>query len=159
MHRGRPYPRHPTYWATEAWFWPGFVPWKLRLDTTVLYTEPWNQIPLDFGGISFPGYHDSKPLVMAYDFLILAGSPPLTLRVFLDRVGAFPNWKARWRCEIGRNWLTVESTAYLIQPYPQLEVKADNFQYCVPVPPYTDTAGVTLHFRPATYAQGGSPYD
>lgn len=159
MHRGRPYPRHPTYWGTEAWFFPGYVPWKMRLDVTVNYGEPWNQIPIDFGGVSFPGYHNPRPLVMAYDFLVKPGTPDLTLRVLLDRIGVSPNFYARWKCEIGGNYTDVYSTAFLLQPYPQKVVKADLFPYCVPLPPYTYTGPVTLHFRPATYAEGGTPYD
>lgn len=158
MHRGNPYPRHPTYWATEAWFWPGFVPWKMRLDVTVNYGEPWNYIPIDFGGISFVGSHAPKPLVMAYDFLVIAGSPSLTLRVLLDRIGTRPNYQARWRAEIAYDWTTVLSTAYLLQSYPRTVVAADTFQFCVPVTPFTYIGPVTLHLRPATYAEGGSPY-
>lgn len=158
MHRGNPYPRHPTYWGTEAWFWPGFPPWKMRLDVTINPGEPWDEIPANFGGVSFPGYHDPKPLIMAYDFLIVAGSPPLTLRVLMERIGNRPNYRAQWRCELGYNWTSIASTAYLVQSYPQSAVDALLFTYCEPVAPYTYTGPVSLAIRPATYAEGGSPY-
>lgn len=159
MHRGRPYPRHPTYWATEAWFWPGFVPWKMRLDAASNLGDPWDQIPAGFGGVSTAGHHDPKPLVIVYDLLVLPGSPSLTLRVLLDRIGSSPDYQARWRCEIAYDWVTVISTAYLVQSYPQTAVAADVFTHCAPGAPYSYTGPVTLHLRPATYAEGGSPWD
>lgn len=44
MHVGKLYPFHPIYWATECWFFPNFVPWKLRLSIGVAQPSPWDII-------------------------------------------------------------------------------------------------------------------
>lgn len=159
MHRGRPYPRHPTYWATEAWFWPGFVPWKMKIAVGTLTVEPWNQIPPNFAAVSFPGFCQDPPTIISYEITVVGGSPPLTLRVYLERHGTFPDYKARWRVELAQNWIFVMSTAYALQEYPQRVISVDQFDYCAPVDPYEYTGPVAMSFRPATYADGGSPYD
>lgn len=159
MHRGRPYPRHPTYWATEAWFWPGFVPWKLVMYAGSFVDAPWDLIPPFWTGISDPGYHDSKPLVIAYDFFVAAGTPPVRFRVLLDRIGTPGNFQARWRGELCHIIGFPLSTAFAVQPYPQTVVELVSFDYSEPEPPYTYTDGPLISLAPANYAEGGSPYD
>lgn len=159
MHRGRPYPRHPEYWSTEGWFWPGFVPWKLTCKRTGEADMPWAMIPTDQLFVSEPGIHPARPVVIEYRFILVPGTPPVELIVFLRRHGEKPGpYKCLWTATLGGSE-QVFSTAYAFQTYPQKVVALDGFDYSVPQDPYTSTAGPPLRCRPADYAQGGSPYD
>jgi hypothetical protein len=159
MHRGRPYPFHPTYWATEAWFWRGHCPWKMTVHFNGFTDEPWSFIPPGFDGLSDAGRHPLNPTEISYDFLVVDGTPPLTLTVTLDRIGSHPNYRARWRAFLRADYAWDYSVAFGVQQYPQRIISIDQFDYSVPVLPYTSTAGPPLILRPADYATGGSPWD
>jgi hypothetical protein len=121
--------------------------------------EPWAQIDDLTTYLSAAGIHLPKPLIISYEFLIVDGSPPLKLRVLLDKYPTGYPWGARWRAELYYGAGGVLATAYAIQPYPQQRVYIDTWQYTIPEPPYTGTSPPRLGFAPANYAEGGSPYN
>jgi hypothetical protein len=157
MHKGRPYPFHPSYWSTEAWFYHGFMPWKMFGDVTGSLMPPWNALDPSWSGISDPGIVNSDRTIIRYHFDITPPSFATDLDVNCElSIISGTKW-ARWRAYIGDGgpaW----SEAILLQDFPQRVVLADGFDFALPAPPYTSAAGPPLRFRPATYAEGGSPW-
>lgn len=158
MHKGRPYPYHPFYWSTEAWFYRGFVPWKLvGEDLAGTWGYPFDHFHFANGGeVSAEGIADPDYKVITYTF-VQEGNPA-TLRVLLDKFmdGATP--KARWRTAIAWDGIT-RGTAYLLQTYPQRVVLGEGCDMVICPPPSAAEGKPNYRFSPATYSQGGSPYD
>lgn len=158
MHRGKIYPYHPAFWTAPAWFWPGFVPWKLRATVGDTLPPPWNVLFDGLVSVSEPGEPSADYGSVEY----LIPCPPLAnlyqLVVTLDLHGTGANRSARWRMTIGQNGIGW-ATAFALQPYPQYLCKCESWDYTIPAPPYTSASGPDIVLLPATYAQGGSPWD
>lgn len=157
MHVGRPYPYNLIYYATEAWFWPGFVPHKLWGELTASPLPPFNVMPFPWTGISDPGVVSADEKLVTYEFAVFPPAAYPALFVSLDRITLLGEYKARWRATLADGsgaW----GTAFLIQDYPQRVVYANGFDYTVPAPPYTGAQGPPFRFRPALYSEGGTPY-
>jgi len=157
MHRGRPYPYHKTYWATEAWFWPGFVPHKMHLEMGVGAVEPWNVIPQGHKAVSEVGTHADPPKIMRYHY-DLETEPQAKLDVYLDKFEFGGRWYARWRAVLEVYGIVYTATATALQAYPQLVVSIDRFDESYDVLHGFVVPGPPLILRPATYVQGGDPY-
>lgn len=158
MHRGMAYPYHPSYWSTTAWFWPGFVPWKMRMYIQGPQEAPWDAVLFNTWCVSEPGAPSADFSNIAYQFVYPPPVAPIYFALILDQVEGTGVKKARWRMSIGQqgNWW---SQAFAFQTFPQREVKLEGFEYSVPVPPFTSVAGPSILLRPATYAEGGSPWN
>lgn len=157
MHAGRPYPYHPEYWATEAWFYRGFVPFKLKGTLTATANPPWNIMPPGWTGVSDPGVTSMGGKEITYEFAVFPPGAFPQLLVTMDKHILGSDSKARWRCTLsgsGGPW----ATAVLLQPFPQRVVLANGFDYSLPAPPYTSAVGPPLRFEPADYDEGGSPW-
>lgn len=157
MHRGRVHPYHPTYWGTEAWFWPGFVPWKLHLLMGTGAVPPWDVIPEGHMAVSLAGTHDSAPKEMRYHW-DLNTDPQARLDVLLDKWQFGGRIYARWRAIIEAYGVVYTATATALQSYPQRIVSIDRFDDSLDVVHGIVVPGPPLILRPATYGQGGSPY-
>lgn len=157
MHSGRDYPYHPDYWATEAWFWRGFVPFKLHAELTAPAGPPFTIIPFPWSELSDPGEVSLDAKEITYEIAIFPPAAYPSLTVTLDRLDLGGEYKARWRATL-RDGAGAWGTAFLLQPYPQRVVLANGFDYVVPSPPYTGAQGPPLKLRPATYEEGGSPW-
>ena len=156
-HRGRTYPYHPDLYATEAWFWPGFCPWKLYGEATAELFPPWVLIPPTWTGVSEAGVTSTDYKVISYRFSIPLTVPPLYFKVSMQLRGLRPDRKAHWKIFLpdpGPHY----AVAWLNQSYPQRVVSCGGFPFFLPAPPYTPDTGPALMFRPATYAEGGSPW-
>lgn len=157
MHSGRPYPYHPSYWATEAWFYRGFVPFKLHAETTGACAPPFSIVPYPWNALSDPGTVSPDCKVITYEIAIFPPDAYPALIVSMDLLVIDGDRKARWRATLrdgGGAW----GTAFALQTYPQRLVLVDGFDYVVPAPPYTGAQGPPIKLRPATYAEGGSPW-
>lgn len=156
-HDGRHYPFCVEYWATEGWFWPGFVPYKLVGLALPPLNPPWNVLLIGWTGVSDPVQVSTDVKTVSYTFHPTGSMGGLVLVVSLDKIGVLESRQCRWRATIG-DGVSWWATAYLMQDYPQYAVAANGFDYSLPSPPYTSDDGPNLQFRPATYAEGGSPY-
>lgn len=158
MHKGRPYPFHQRYYATEAWFWPGYPPWKMHLTAGQFLPPPWNVLIPGEAMISTPGIcsDNSKEITFTWSWII--GELTRQIVATMDCHQIEKTLYARWRMSIGDGeaWW---STALKLQSYPQRVVAVSEWDHCVPAPPYTSAAGPAITLRPATYAEGGSPWD
>lgn len=157
MHKGRTYPFLPRYWATEAWFWPGFVPWRFLLHTTGPLTPPWNAIPTGIDLLSDAGDSSTNIKQPAWAFDASHDGFTCLLDLVLDKITDITGSYARWRLFIsngGPAW----AVGIALQPYPQYVVNLPRFDFSLPTPPYTSPAGPLISVRPATYAEGGSPW-
>jgi hypothetical protein len=157
MHRGNPYPYHPTYWATEAWFFPGYVPWKLRLAFYPNNPPPWLLFPFGQSYVTEAGVVDDPADTIAYTMRTIIDGALVILQIGLwkEVVNGTP-W-AVWGMELevaGQLW----SRAGAKQLYPQRVVACDEFDFSIPMPPYQNSDPPLLNIRPATYAEGGSPW-
>jgi len=157
MHRGRTYPFAPKYWATEAWFWPGFVPWKMHAFYNGFDGPPWDFIPIGWQQNSEEVFFtpDMKEAVYVWFF---AGLPPLYgMAVTLVRDDSFGFAQARFAVTL-TDTAGLISEAYDYQAFPQRTVQCGGFSSSTPYPPYTYDGTVSMVFRPSTYAEGGSPW-
>lgn len=155
MHKGRIYPYHPIYWATEGWFWPGFVPWKLTLDVFDNGLPPWNIYSAGYGEVSIAGVvHPSRTLV-TYDFVHF--SPAFGLRVQLDSGVIAGVKQCRYRM-ILLSGVVEWAQAIRLDPIPQTVVFANSWPFVFPDPPYTANQSPPYQIKAARYDQGGSPW-
>ena len=119
---------------------------------------PWFYIPAGWTGISEEGWVSTRPTDIMYRFIVVPGSPPLVLDLWLYLVGSGEGRKAQWKAELFYGPASHLTTGYALQPYPQKVVYINGLQWSVPVAPYISTLGPPLEFRPADYDEGGSPY-
>lgn len=157
MHAGRHYPYHPSYWATEAWYWPGFVPFKLRGELNCAPFGFWTQIPLNWTGVSDPGVTSADCKTITYEFAIDPPGAYPQLLVTLEKVILAGQFKARWKVDLNDALGTLD-TCWAWQSYPQLAVYVNGLTDAEPPLPPSAGNTICLEFRPATYAEGGSPW-
>lgn len=156
-HIGRPYPYHPEYWATEAWFYRGFVPWKLT-------AEPEFPIPPFFGCVvgafippSGPGETTGDAKKIKYTFVADGECLVTQMEVTLEAISPGVGGSARWNLK-SYYWDGSFETQFLDQPYPQRVVLSPWFTMTVPNPDVGPSLLMLVRFHPATYDEGGSPF-
>lgn len=157
MHRGKSYPYHPAYWSAPAWFWPGFLPWRMVVEVASTNDPPWDQWATYGPTLQLPGVPSDDYGQMVYNFFMNPMYGNYTLKIFLDRAGDHPNYSARWTAKLWQSNILL-ATAYAFQNYPQTRVGIIAWDRTVPEPPYTSTAGPIITCRPASYEEGGSPW-
>ena len=157
MHKGRWYPFHPNYWSAPAWFWPGFVPWKLRavdvpIGVTMFGCPAGTPIV-----ISDPGIPSDDSMVIDYFIPLAGGCAMHWLGVTMERVGGLGSFEARWT--VGTEyWDGSREYQSMNQEYPQREVLSPVFSFTIPPMEVGPPIVVHPRFFPATYAEGGSPW-
>lgn len=157
MHVHRPYPFHPTYWATECFFWPGFVPWKMFGE---LQGPPPPEFPcVDFPwqGVSDPGEVVPDATQIIYRFPISGSGCADELKLSLEQISKDGKLWARWKIITNLAGILTAS-AWLYQPNPQRNVAtgAQFFNVLDQVDPTSHL--VPMAFHPSTFADGGSPF-
>lgn len=156
-HKGRTYPYAVHYWATEGWFWPGFVPWRMHLLFASAPGLPWSLLSPGTELISDPVIYQNRDRRARYTFTIVSGLV-YVLTVDLQVVSKGINGLVSWFLTM-KQASVVQGTAMELQPYPQRVVFSDatiqTYPGCVSGGGVCPTGYV---FRPATYAEGGSPY-
>lgn len=157
-HIGRNYPYLPEYWATEAWFWPGFVPWKLvaSFDDTIIL--PWFRLTLGWTGVSqvYSLTDDCKEVTYQFPLTLRNGDDGYLL-VRLRKVTISSVNKAEWYMVVIDDGVPF-AEGYAWQPFPQRVVYVDTWDVGHDLPSGTDCLPPPLTIRPATYEEGGSPF-
>jgi hypothetical protein len=155
MHKGRAYPYHPTFWATEAWFWPGFVPWKMTLSVFNNSDPPWGILTAGYGEVSQPGIPSPIPKTIEYHFT--AHAPAYGLILKLNRFTLSGVDYARWFLQIVSG-VGVWSTAVHLQDYPQRIIFNRSWPIVIGSIPYPVMGPPRYQFTPSLYTEGGSPW-
>lgn len=157
MHRGRSYPFMPDRWAALAWFWPGCVPWKVWLVCDHPSDFPWEHLGNIAGQASDAGIVAADGTSVDYGLgggLLPAG---VTLDVICERGMVAGLLTAKWRVQLYESGIL---TGYGIanQPYPQNQFFIDRWDDTLSPGGSTMGPPPPITIRPATYAEGGSPY-
>ena len=155
MHKGRAYPYHPSYWATECFFYPGFLPWKLTLDVTATGTPPWNIYPALYQEISNPGTISPGGQRMVYEFVAHAAFYGLIVTIETFFVSGVKN--ARWKMQLVSG-VAGWAMAINFQPSPIRQVFNNTWPIFAGSIPYPVVGAPPYLLRPATYIEGGSPW-
>jgi len=158
MHVGRLYPYLPKYWATECWFWPGFVPWKfygLLIGGTP--APPWDVMSGIWGAFSDAGGTVLDCTQAYWNFLVQADEGVYTLKLSMEEIVREGVPLCRTKLQL-KNGAVELANAWLYQPYPQFQIDLENKNFSmsdtvVAVPPY-----LTINFRPAVFSEVGSPF-
>lgn len=156
-HKGRPYPFHPSYWSTEAWFYPGFVPWKMIAEQ-VGGLRPF--FGCSFGSpdpISEPGVPSYDSTSIEYDFEPVNDCLVIFFQLTLLKVGSGTSSKAAWVL-VSIYWDHTSEYQIMEQDYPQRVVLSPAFLLSIPNPDVGPTIFQYVQFSPADYEKGGSPY-
>jgi hypothetical protein len=158
MHIGRAYPWIPAYYATECQFWPGYVPWKFWGTAPVLNPHPWDGIPTNWAQLSGQGDTVVDCTQAFWDLPIPTPSPlsNLALSIEMEVIGGkrYAVWKA-----IVYTFITPIASAWYFLSYPQYSCAVPVAQWWSVHDPLVSPTGPWLGFRPATYEEGGSPWD
>lgn len=158
MHKGRPYPYHPSYWATEGWFYRGFMPWRMKLTVTSAMVNPWDCLPIGYTAISDPGVPSLDSKVIYYDWIEIGLFFPVNFRLTAKKetlAGSdICSWRGDMRFHDGQHVAGFES-----QVYPQRVVYLNFMRIVVPVPVTDFGSNICMMFEPASYEEGGSPWD
>lgn len=157
-HKGRPYPYHPDYWSTEAWFWPGYVPWKLKGLRVDAKDDPWDFCIFPNPQISEAGIPSTDRKVMSYTFNIGTGCLVTMIVVEMDLQGGHPGGLARWTVT-AIYWDATSDTEVKTQEFPQRVVDSPVFEFEVPDPGCEPFDLVFVKFQPASYEEGGTPWE
>ena len=152
MHKGRLFPYHPTYWATNAWFWPGYVPWKIAIVISSGQPSPWDIVPAATY-ITEPGI-TSSPIPNGIIYRTSSGGASWQLELGLDSVGEWPGWQGRWSLSLSR---PVGSPALVrkISPAPLYSVTNSDWPIRYLVDPYSTPSAPNARVRAATWAETG----
>jgi hypothetical protein len=156
-HKGRSYPFHPTYWSTEAWFWPGYCPWKLKALRSGVDPDPWDFCLLPTSMISLPGVPTADAKKIFYQFILdgicLVSEIDVTMELGLGPDGQAAQWTVT-----AKYWDSTQDTDVAFQVFPQRQVDSPVFHFEVPDPGCEPFDDVWVKFQPANYEEGGSPY-
>lgn len=157
MHLGKYYPFHPRYWCTEAWFWPGFVPWKMLGQTVATNAPPWDVVGTWYPTTSDVGNPSTDAKKIEYHWTMFPPNGDGDLVLTLDLAEYSGLKYARWKLEYIPTAGPI-LVAFLFQPFPQRLIDATGVQLWSTEDPTIPPDGPTFVFGPATYAEGGSPY-
>lgn len=158
MHRGRSYPFYPDYWATEAWFWPGFVPWKIRASLPIAASPPWDPLGYPFDAVSDAGVVVSDRTQISYHWSLIPPATATDLEVSLEMITVSDVQYARWKAKLLSGMIEV-ADAWLYQDFPQRVVSTGGNLWNLVNSPVLIPPFLNLVCLPATYAEGGSPWD
>lgn len=152
---GRNYPYHPTYFATEAWFWPRYLPWKMTYEVVGFLPYPWN-FPGSLDRVSAAGvpYDDNRG--MRYNWTdVPYPTLNLQLKMWSEKVAGVA--RGFWELSIAvdlHGW--ARACQEELSPVPR------NFNHswniCPLIVPYMPVDVPDVQTRPASYAEGGSPW-
>lgn len=157
MHAGRSHPYHPNYWAAPAWFWPGHVPWKMKVSHQAPPDGLWDVLGDLVGAVSSAGVPSTDSSVIVYAMPLGVLPYGVGLQIELSRGGSFPSYTASWRSRLYYTGVLL-GIGRANQSYPQTVVSIQE---------WTDTANVAgvvigppplLTCVPANYVDGGSPW-
>jgi len=157
VHRGNLYPYHPSYWATECYFWPSWVPWKIFVEVGGGAFLPSSQLAPGWSGPSEAGDADADIKVPTWEIVIPRVSGPdvqlivSSFKIELD--GPKVGWALAF-LDGGAN----DSTWAAAQPYPGMVFGLDYHEPKCVWPPAFEGHTLNISIRPATWAEGGSPW-
>lgn len=157
MHKGLDYPFHPKYWATEAWFWPGFVPWKMTFNGSVGNTYPWSAVWTSYNMVSDAGVvtPDSLKVRYSWEINVIGVADVMKLQLELAEISGV-QYAHR------HVWLELADVdiahLYHFQTFPQRRCVVSGPGWMESDDPSDTAADQWLEFRPTTYAEGGSPW-
>lgn len=157
MHKGNPYPFHPTYWATECQFYPGLVPWRLFLVGLVggnaTFAPVYSRVGLPSQIGLAPG--DATQISWNYSFLNSGHGYTFTLSLELveDAGVKYAQWAGRQRKD------GVDVNKYRLRlPFPQRVLDTGASVWTNTFTTDTGLNDITCRVRGATYGEGGSPW-
>jgi hypothetical protein len=157
MHKGKFYCFNPHYWVTEAWYWPGFVPWKLKAESLGVQPAPWSACDFSVLRVSEPliATIDSKKATWWIDVSPPGDSAHLIVTAEKTFIGGDPwaVWKMTLDVPAHTNIMAVG-----VQEYPQYRVLVDTWSFCVPADPPPVGPLPLIKLTPPTWAESGSPY-
>lgn len=157
MHKGKLYPYAWEYWAGEAWFWPGWLPYQMRLDTPSVIDDAWASIPTNATIISQP----MEPLDDTYQqvsYIFALSGPPTfaSLTAFLQRVKLSNTLYALWYVHLKRAG-TLLKTAVAMQDYPQSRVLCDWNELRWSFPGSCNPIPLNIRLQPAAWEYSLGP--
>lgn len=156
-HLGRPYPYHPIYWATEGWFYPHYVPWKMRFIVWGVNLEPWDGLYYGLELVSDEGQVSEDIQVIQYKWHFDDAGFHYDITLSMEARKDLVPGKAQWLLALKRDdvpW-AIASKLEVIPPSSNVLITWDdgfNLQTGMPCdPPF-------FQLFQATYAEGGTPY-
>jgi len=156
VHKGRSYPFLWWYWATEAWFWPGFVPWKFRAAWSSFLLPPFDALGNSFVGTSGGGTVVSDRTQAAWAWTVSVSPNVYTLRLSMEQIEVSGVKYARSKLDFAlASGGPLLGEAWLYQDFPQYAIDLNNKRWglvnlVVPPAPY-----LSLDLRPANYSEAG----
>lgn len=157
MHKGRIYPYTPKYWATEGWFWPGFVPWKM--DGEILVPGiVWNPyVSAQILGPSNPSTVALNGKSVRYSWNLSPPDIATSIAVSLSKQHYTQGDYCRWQIVLTQGAVVLDRV-YQFQPFPQYSVFTTSDLWTNVDNPDGVTGGPQVLFGPSNYADGGSPW-
>jgi hypothetical protein len=156
-HIGRTFPYHPIYWVPECLFWPAYAPWKMMWHDPLEAIDPWFNVSGPAFVLSDVGEVSDDRQTMTYRWAIDSDT-------------------GRWllKCELTSRVIDGVKVCYMLLTLNDgtedvgtadanygAEVRLFPLvgaQGCDPLPGVPAYGPVNCYLRPATYAEGGTPY-
>lgn len=157
MHRGRTYPYHPNYWATECIFWPGFVPWKMVSSVTRVNTAPWDKIVVGSVGVSDVGICVPDSTQISWHWSLVPPNLATDLVLSVEMISFLGVNYCRWKLKLSLGIVEV-ADAWWYQPYPSFTSGFISGSCTDVNNPDGSGNAVWIQCSCATYAEGGSPW-
>jgi hypothetical protein len=157
MHKGKFYPYNPIFWATESWFYPGWLPWKCSAVNLGLWAPPWDQIGLGVLGISDPAVTVPDASQISYHWTLTGSSSATDLEVSMEQIRVSGVDYARYKAvATGGPGGTASAWLYTAKPRRIVTTLGEPWNIVNAVDP--QPGQIQLWIQPATYAEGGSPW-
>lgn len=150
MHKGRSYPYDWYFWGTECFFWPGFVPWQLRVTNFPGVGYPWDQLSHISVACSIPAIGVPDRTQVYWEWPMGGVGGLIRVRVSVEKEMIYGRDWAVWNADaydIAFNHTTV----WLFQGHPQYTFLAPGQHWWTVHDPHAGATGPFLGFRPARW--------
>ena len=157
MHKGRTYPFHPTFWATQCFFWPGYVPWKMTLRHNESTIYPWSLMGPSLMQVSLEGQTVPDATAIFWEWPLTSPAAADDFRVSVEMVAFDTRFYATWKAVLRQSGIT-KGTAWFFQPFPCYSCAVPGSPWWDIYDPLSTPHGPNLQLDPSTYAEGGTPW-
>lgn len=156
MHKGQVYAFAPAYWATECFFWPGFVPWKAYVDLPADQGGGWDNLFLPINAVSGPIRGVPDWTQVYWDWNVDAPSSATRFTLSVERLKIAGKYYAAWKANL-YNHLLLVAEAWFYQESPLYTFLIGQDQWWSVPNPSAPQDGIFISVRPSTWQESGQP--
>jgi hypothetical protein len=151
MQKGRNYCYDLSYYGPTAWFWPGYFPWKFKLEVLSTPPPPWDIFTFS-DRVSFPAIWQSDRELVRYIFTTTLDVAHLELQMYTS--GVHPHKHGIWRMLLTQGVIGWGDYRHL-EDAPLTRLSNSVWELDFNFTPYTSYPSPPYLVRPAVWSESG----